>query len=103
MNLNGFAEIVRDEIVENSQSVTSLSEMECEIRDGLKELGAVWLGEWLSLLSRHYTASNGVCPKCEGYAQYERQREASVQTMLGSVCYKRAVYGQVILFDLVCE
>lgn len=93
MNPNGFAEIVRDEIVENGQSVTSLSELEGEIRVSLQELGALWLSEWLSLLSRHYTASDWTCPKCGGDAHYERHREASLLTMLGSVCYKRAVYA----------
>lgn len=67
MNPNGFAEIVRDEIVENGQSVTSLSEMEGEIRVSLQQLGALWLSEWLSLLSRHYTASDWRCPKCGGW------------------------------------
>lgn len=93
MNLIGFKEMMRDEIKEHDQDVTSLSQMESEIRAGLKALGAVWLGEWLSMLSRHYTASDWECSQCGELARYERQREATLHTMLGIVGYKRAVYA----------
>ncbi len=55
MNLIGFAEMMRDEIKEDEQEITSLSQMEGEIREGLKQLGAVWLGEWLGIIAKHYT------------------------------------------------
>ena len=41
MNFIGFKEMVRDEIKDHDQDVTSLSQMESEIRAGLKALGAV--------------------------------------------------------------
>ena len=93
MNLSGFAEMVRDEIENKEEKVMSMSQMESQIRHSLQELGAVWLSEWLSLASGHYTASDWSCPQCEEMSRYERQREARLQTMLGTVCYKRAVYA----------
>lgn len=92
MNHIGFKEMVRDEIEKHDQDVRSLSQMEGEIRAELKALGAVWLSEWLRLLSRHYTASDWECCQCGELARYERQREATLHTMLGMVGYKRAVY-----------
>jgi len=93
MNLIGFAKMMREEIKEDEQEITSLSQMEGEIREGLKQLGAVWLGEWLGIIAKHYTASDWACPECEGSSRYERQREATLHTMLGRVSYKRAVYA----------
>jgi hypothetical protein len=92
MNFIGFAEMVRGEIEKDNREMKSLCQMEGEIRTGLKELGKVWLSEWLSLLSRHYVASNCACTQCEETSRYERQREASLHTMLGTIGYKRAVY-----------
>ena len=92
MNLIGFKEMVRNEIEDHDQGVTSLSQMEREIRASLKALGAVWLGEWLSMLSRHYTAPEWECCECGELARYERSREGTLYTMLGKVSYKRAVY-----------
>jgi hypothetical protein len=92
MNLIGFADMVRGEIETNNPKASSLSQMEAEIRRGLKEVGGLWLAEWLGFISKHYIASDWVCPQCEGASRYERQREASLHTMLGTVRYKRAVY-----------
>ena len=92
MNLIGFKELVRDEIEDHDRELTSLSQMERDIRASLKALGAVWLGEWLRMLSRHYTASEWECCECGALARYERRRKATLYTMLGKVSYKRAVY-----------
>lgn len=93
MNLIGFKEMLRDEIEDPAHDVTSLSQMEREIRTSLKTLGAIWLSEWLSMLSRHYTASDWECSQCDELAGYERRREASLHTMFGTVRYQRAVYA----------
>lgn len=87
MNLIGFTDMVRDAIENTEQPVTSISEIEGQIRQSLQGLGAVWLSEWLTHCARDDSASALKCPQCGELSRYERDREASLQTMLGRVSY----------------
>lgn len=91
-NLIGFEELMREWILEEGMKPASLSEMEQNIREAMKQWGHVFLKLWLELLSCTYTSSEWECPCCAEKAMYERQREASVRSLFGKVSYQRAVY-----------
>ena len=93
MNLIGFTDLLRDAIKNTDQQVASLSQIEGQIRQSLQELGTLWLSEWLRHCARAYSTSAWQCPQCGELSRYERDREASLQTMLGRVSYKRSVYA----------
>lgn len=93
MNLIGFIDTVRDAIENTDHPVSSVSQIEGQIRQSLQELGGLWLSEWLTDCARNYRASSWECPQCGELSRYERDREANLQTMLGRVSYKRSVYA----------
>lgn len=93
MNLIGFIDTVRDANENTDYQVSSVSQIEGQIRQSLQELGSLWLSEWLTDCACNYRASSWECPRCGELSGYERDREANLQTMLGRVSYKRSVYA----------
>ncbi len=91
-HLTGYEDSLREQITNQMQSKQSLPDIEQTIRECLQQVGNVLLMVWLEILSEQYTACAWDCPICDGTARYERQRQAQMRTMLGTVKYRRAVY-----------
>lgn len=83
---------LREQIASQMDSVQSLRDIEQTLRETLQQVGEILLRLWLDMLSEQYTTSEWDCPMCDEKARYERQRQAQMRTMLGTVTYKRAVY-----------
>ena len=92
INLTGYEDSLREQIASQMQSMQSLQDIEQTIRESLQQVGEVLLTLCLEILSERYTAPVWNCSECDETARYERQREAQMRTMLGTVAYKRAVY-----------
>jgi hypothetical protein len=70
----------------------SVSQMEQAIRAQLVEIGRQALSQWLRDVAAEDPARRRRCPHCGEEAQYERQREGQLRTILGVVRFRRAYY-----------
>jgi hypothetical protein len=86
-------EIIADLIEKQAESegVWTLKEKEVAILRAVTEVGNELLNGLLQLHETPYVADTVSC-RCGGQAAYQRQREGSVQTIVGKVRLKRAYY-----------
>lgn len=89
---SAIGETVRDWIVAGSDKPQSLSDMEKTIRWALYWLGNIVLHLWLMSRAMRYPPAEKVCPHCGEMARYREKRGSKLQTMLGTVRYRRAYY-----------
>ncbi len=66
--------------------------MEQKIKRFTVWLGNVLLGFWLKWEEGRYPPKERACPHCEGTAEYQRQREGTLHTLVGTLKYRRAYY-----------
>jgi hypothetical protein len=69
----------------------SFSEMEWVARERLQEIGRQVVGNMLTAEGTEPPARSVPCP-CGAEAEYVRQREATLRTVVGKVKYQRAYY-----------
>jgi hypothetical protein len=93
MNHNtATVETLGEELMREWGASGSLSEMEQTVRRFLLWLGGVMLGLWLKWEEGRYPPKDNLCPHCQGKAIYQRQREGTLHTVLGTISYRRAYY-----------
>jgi len=85
-------ETLGEELIREWGEPSSLSEMEQKIRRVVLWLGGVLLWLWLRWEEGRYPPKEKPCPHCGGKATYQRQREGTLHTLLGSIGYRRAYY-----------
>lgn len=85
-------EKLNEALLREWQQPASLSDMEAQIRRVMLWLGSVLLQLWLKWEEGRYPAPEHTCPHCQGTAQYQRRREGTLHTMLGTIRYRRAYY-----------
>jgi hypothetical protein len=73
------------------QAATSLAWIETALRDVLRQVGGVALGQWLS--ERPGTPVAELACACGGTLKYQRTRSATVLSVFGRVSYERAYYA----------
>ena len=84
-----IADLIEKQV--ESEEVWTLKEMEAAARRVITEVGNELLSGLLRLHETPYVADRVPCP-CGGQADYQRQREGGVQTIVGEVRVKRAYY-----------
>jgi hypothetical protein len=85
-------ETLGEDLIREWGEPSSVSEMEQKIRRFMLWLGGVMLRLWLKWEEGRYPPQEKPCPHCEGKATYQRQREGTLHTMLGTIGYRRAYY-----------
>src|SRR5204862_6288401 len=75
----------------SNAEVATLSSLETELRELLRQVGAATVAEFLSA-SPEPPVPELACG-CGGQVHYQRQRAASVLSVFGRVTYKRAYYA----------
>jgi hypothetical protein len=68
-----------------------IKEVETQIREILRQIGAVALGQYLSAQS--VEVEPNIACACGGKMMYQRQREASLISVFGRVTYQRSYYA----------
>ncbi len=88
-----IVEEIKRAITEQSDGKTplSLQEIETEMRDLLRQVGAEALGQYLS--SQSSVAGPRMACACGGELHYQRRREASLLSVFGRVSYRRGYYA----------
>jgi len=84
-----IADLVEKQV--ESEEVWTLKEKEVATLQVITEVGNELLSGLLRLHETPYVADTVPCP-CGGQAEYQRQREGGVQTIVGEVRVKRAYY-----------
>jgi hypothetical protein len=79
-------------LFEDREQPNSLSDMEQRIRHFMLWLGGILLQVWLKWEEGRYPPQHKPCPHCGGQANYERQREGTLHTLVGTLKYRRAYY-----------
>lgn len=77
---------------EQIEEPESVSQMEQAIREQLVEIGRQAMSQWLRDVAAEDAARRRRCLHCGEEAQYERQREGQLRTILGVVRFRRAYY-----------
>lgn len=87
-----FSAMGSRQLVEEAESVQSLSEMEHTIRQVLQKLGNIFLHMWLLWLTPRYCSPTATCPHCGQEAAYQRKRWGKLITLFGEVRCRRGYY-----------
>lgn len=86
-----IGEMVRDQLLAETEAPRNLSEMEDKVRRVLWWLGNMVLHLWLRWLTRQEAERIIPC-RCGGEASYVRQRPGQLYTLFGVVKYRRGYY-----------
>jgi len=70
---------------------SSISEMERRVHRTLRDVGAIWLGEWMEEMDGPYPQPSVPC-SCGEEAAYVRRREGVIITLFDRVSFRRAYY-----------
>ncbi len=87
----GLVVSVMKETLETSGVNQGIGEIEIQMRELLRQVGAAALGQYLSGLSTPEVAK--IACACGGEMVYQREREASLLSVFGRVQYRRSYYA----------